>query len=141
MFMGMSLAHHVPYLYQFVGQSHKTQKIVREIMRDLYSNDPNGLAGNEDAGQMSAWYLFSALGFYPVDPVTGEYILGSPAVDSADIHLENGKTFSVRTINQADDHVYVASVSLNGKPLEGFTLSHRDIMAGGVLEFKMSKQP
>jgi len=138
---GNEPSHHVPYLYQFVGQSHKTQKIVREIMRDLYSNDPNGLAGNEDAGQMSAWYLFSALGFYPVDPVTGEYILGSPAVDSADIHLENGKTFSVRTINQADNHVYVASVSLNGKPLEGFTLSHRDIMAGGVLEFKMSKQP
>lgn len=138
---GNEPSHHVPYLYQYVGEGHKTQRIVREVMRDLYNISPDGLAGNEDAGQMSAWYLFSALGFYPVDPVAGEYILGSPAITSADLHLENGNMFSIRTRNQAEDNVYVSEVTLNGTPLNGFTLSHDDIMAGGLLEFTMSTQP
>ncbi|MBU3020526.1 GH92 family glycosyl hydrolase [Aestuariibacter sp. A3R04] len=138
---GNEPSHHVPYLYQFVGQSHKTQQIVRQVMRDLYHTNPDGLAGNEDAGQMSAWYLFSALGFYPVDPVAGEYVLGSPAVVSADMQLENGKVFSIRTKNQSDENVYVSNVTLNGQPLNGFILTHDDVMAGGVLEFTMSDQP
>lgn len=138
---GNEPSHHVPYLYQYVGQGHKTQRIVREVMRDLYTNEPDGLAGNEDAGQMSAWYLFSALGFYPVDPVAGEYVLGSPVVTSADITLENGAVFSIRTKHQSPDNVYVSRVTLNGKDVNGFRLSHRDIVTGGVLEFTMSNQP
>ncbi|GGO64835.1 GH92 family glycosyl hydrolase [Bowmanella pacifica] len=138
---GNEPSHHVPYLYQYLGEGHKTQKLVRQIMHELYTTAPDGLAGNEDAGQMSAWYLFSALGFYPVDPVSGEYVLGSPEVQSADIHLENGKVFKIRTENQGPKQVYVKAVTLNGKPLQGFRLRHSDILAGGELVFTMSETP
>lgn len=138
---GNEPSHHVPYLYQYLGEAHKTQRLVRQIMHELYTTAPDGLAGNEDAGQMSAWYLFSALGFYPVDPVSAEYVLGSPEVDSADIQLENGNVFKIRTINQGPEHVYVKQVTLNGKPLNGYILRHSDILAGGELVFTMSPQP
>ena len=110
-------------------------------MQTLYTTAPDGLAGNEDAGQMSAWYMFSALGFYPVDPVSGQYVLGSPEVDSATLYLENGKEFHIKTLNQSPEHIYVQSVRLNGKTLSGFTLSHADILQGGELEFVMSATP
>lgn len=138
---GNEPSHHVPYLYQYLGQGHKTQKLVRQIMQTLYTTAPDGLAGNEDAGQMSAWYMFSALGFYPVDPVSGQYVLGSPEVDSATLYLENGKEFHINTLNQSPEHIYVQSVRLNGKTLSGFTLSHADILQGGELEFVMSATP
>ncbi|MEL4425013.1 GH92 family glycosyl hydrolase [Shewanella indica] len=138
---GNEPSHHVPYLYQYLGEGHKTQRLVRQIMRELYTTAPDGLAGNEDAGQMSAWYLFSSLGFYPVNPISGEYVLGSPEVDSADIRLENGNVFRVQTINQGPEHVYVKQVTLNGKPLNGYILRHSDILAGGELVFTMSHQP
>ncbi|MDF2178613.1 GH92 family glycosyl hydrolase [Aliiglaciecola sp. CAU 1673] len=137
---GNEPSHHVPYLYHYAGQGHKTQALVRRIMDELYSTAPDGLAGNEDAGQMSAWYLFSALGFYPLNPVSGEYVLGSPEVESATLYLENGKLFTIKALNQSPKHVYVQAVHLNGKPLEGFILKHQDILAGGELVFTLSEQ-
>ena len=131
----------MPYLYQYVGKGSKTQKYVRQIMDELYHTAPDGLSGNEDAGQMSAWYLFSALGFYPVNPVSGEYVLGSPEVSSATIHLENGHGFHVEAHNQSKDNIYVQSVTLNGKPLTQFSITHQDILAGGELVFEMGSQP
>jgi len=138
---GNEPSHHVPYLYQYVGKGYKTQKYVRQVMDKLYHTAPDGLSGNEDAGQMSAWYLFSALGFYPVNPVSGEYVLGSPEVSSAKIHLENGKTFSVQALNQSKENVYVQSASLNGQPLQQFFIRHSDILAGGSLVFEMGALP
>ncbi|GGD70663.1 GH92 family glycosyl hydrolase [Lacimicrobium alkaliphilum] len=138
---GNEPSHHVPYLYQYLDEAGKTQQLVRRIMDTLYTTKPDGLAGNEDAGQMSAWYLFSALGFYPVDPVSGEYVLGSPAIRRATINLENGRTFTVVARDQGPDNVYVSQVTLNGQPLNGFKLTHQQIMAGGELIFTMSNTP
>jgi len=134
---GNEPAHHVPYLYQYLDQPHKTQQRVRQIMQDLYTTAPDGLCGNEDAGQMSAWYMFSALGFYPVNPVSGQYVLGSPEVERASIKLENGNTFTMIAHNQSPKNVYVEKVSLNGDPLALPYISHQQIMAGGTLEFTM----
>lgn len=138
---GNEPSHHVPYLYQYLGQGHKTQLLVRRIMKELYHTAPDGLAGNEDAGQMSAWYLFSALGFYPVDPVSGQYVLGSPEVDSAVIKLENGNSLTISTVDQSDDHPYVKAVYWNNQPLNSFILSHQQLMQGGELKFEMSATP
>lgn len=138
---GNEPAHHVPYLYQFVGKGHKTQARVREIMDTLYTTEPDGLCGNEDAGQMSAWYMFSALGFYPVNPVSGKYVLGSPEIESATITLENGNVFTVIAKNQSDSHVYVESVTLNGKPLDRLYITHDEIVQGGELVFTLTTTP
>ncbi len=135
---GNEPAHHVPYLYQYVGEGHKTQALVRKVMDELYTTKPDGLAGNEDAGQMSAWYMFSALGFYPVNPVSGEYVLGSPEVNNAVINLENGNTFTVKTENQSPSNVYVEKVLLNGETLDRTFIRHNEIMDGGELTFIMS---
>ncbi|MCB0584446.1 MAG: GH92 family glycosyl hydrolase [Phaeodactylibacter sp.] len=138
---GNEPAHHVPYLYQFVGAPHKTEQRVRQIMDKLYSTRPDGLCGNEDCGQMSAWYLFSALGFYPVNPADGKYILGSPEVEEAVISLPEGKEFRIIAKNQSEANVYIKSVSLNGEPLREFFITHEQIMAGGELVFEMTDQP
>ena len=135
---GNEPSHHVPYLYALAGRPDKTQALVRQIMRTLYQPIPDGLAGNEDAGQMSAWYLFSALGFYPVDPVSGEYVLGSPLVRQATLQLGNGKVLKIIANNQNEQHPYVKAVRLNGKLLTGPLLSHQALMQGGLLEFDMS---
>ncbi len=135
---GNEPSHHVPYLYALAGRPDKTQALVRQIMRTLYQPIPDGLAGNEDAGQMSAWYLFSALGFYPVDPVSGDYVLGSPQVNQATLRLGNGKVLKIIANNQSEQHPYVKAVRLNGKQLSGALLSHQALMQGGVLEFEMS---
>ncbi|MFC4653885.1 GH92 family glycosyl hydrolase [Rheinheimera marina] len=138
---GNEPSHHVPYLYQYLGQGHKTQLLVRRIMKELYHTAPDGLAGNEDAGQMSAWYLFSALGFYPVDPVSGQYVLGSPEVTSAVVQLVNGKQLRISTVDQADSHPYVKAVYWNNQRLTHFMLSHQQLMQGGELKFEMSATP
>ncbi|GAB3020762.1 GH92 family glycosyl hydrolase [Bowmanella dokdonensis] len=138
---GNEPSHHVPYLYQYVDQGHKTQKLVRQVMDELYHTAADGLSGNEDAGQMSAWYLFSALGFYPVDPVSGLYVLGSPQVDRATLALENGRRLEIIAHHQSPQNVYVSQVRFNGQPVTGFTLSHQQLMAGGKLEFTMSPTP
>jgi predicted alpha-1,2-mannosidase len=135
---GNEPSHHVPYLYALAGRPDKTQALVRQIMRTLYQPIPDGLAGNEDAGQMSAWYLFSALGFYPVDPVSGDYVLGSPLVTTATLKLGNGKVLKIIANKQNEQHPYVKAVRLNGKTLTGPLLSHQALMQGGVLEFDMS---
>ena len=106
-----------------------------------YKPTPDGLGGNDDCGQMSAWYMFSAMGFYPVAPGSAEYAIGSPAVNSAIIHLENGKTFSIEAIGQSSKNVYVKKVTLNGQPITNYTLKHADILNGGKLVFLMSAKP
>ena len=138
---GNEPSHHVPYLYALAGRPDKTQTLVRQIMRTLYQPIPDGLAGNEDAGQMSAWYLFSALGFYPVDPVSGDYVLGSPLVRQATLWLGNGKVLKIIANNQSEQHPYVRAVRLNGKPLTDAVLSHQALLQGGLLEFDMSASP
>lgn len=138
---GNEPSHHVAYLYQMVGEGWKSQEWIRKILKDQYHNGSDGLGGNDDCGQMSAWYLFSSLGFYPVAPGSDDYWLGSPLVQSASIKLENGKTFEVEATNQNDKNVYVQEVRLNGKPLKGYILKHADIVNGGKLQFKMGSKP
>jgi predicted alpha-1,2-mannosidase len=138
---GNEPAHHVAYLYNYAGAPWKTQQRVRMILKNQYKPSPDGLGGNDDCGQMSAWYLFSTLGFYPVAPGSNEYQLGSPAIDKASIQLENGKTFSIEAINQSDKNVYVQKAVLNGKVLARPVITHEDIVAGGTLVFYMSARP
>lgn len=138
---GNEPAHHVPYLYNWTDNPWKTQSKVRMILKMQYKNAPDGLGGNDDCGQMSAWYIFSSLGFYPVAPGSDEYALGSPSVQSAVFHLDNGKQFAVEAINQSDKNVYVQKVLLNGKPLTGHTIRHSDIVDGGKLVFYMGNKP
>jgi predicted alpha-1,2-mannosidase len=137
---GNEPAHHVAYLYNFAGMPWKTQERVRMILPMQYKTGPDGLGGNDDAGQMSAWYVFSALGFYPVAPGSDTYAIGSPAVQSAVLQLENGKTFTIEAKNQGDRNVYVEKVTLNGREITDYTLHHRDIMQGGRLVFNMSNR-
>lgn len=138
---GNEPAHHVAYLYNWTNQPWKTQSRVRMILKMQYKNAPDGLGGNDDCGQMSAWYMFSSLGFYPVAPGSDLYSLGSPALKSAVIQLENGRTFTVEAINQSDKNVYVQKVLLNGKAVTNYTIQHSDITAGGKLTFYMSSKP
>jgi len=137
---GNEPGHHIPYLYNWTGHPEKTQARVRMIMDTMYGPTVEGLCGNDDAGQMSAWYIFSSLGFYPVTPGSADYALGSPLVKEAKIHLDNGKTLTVKANNQSKDNIYVQSASINGKTLENNLLSHQDIMNGGELVFEMSNQ-
>jgi predicted alpha-1,2-mannosidase len=138
---GNEPAHHVPYLYNVAGQPWKTQEKVRMILKKQYQATPDGLGGNDDCGQMSAWYLFSTLGFYPIAPGSGEYSLGSPAIREAEINLENGKTFRVEARDQKAENVYVKKVELNGKQLNRLFITHDEILAGGTLVFYMSAKP
>ncbi len=136
---GNEPSHHVPYLYQFSGSPEKTQKWVRQIMDDLYTTDPNGLCGNEDFGQLSAWYIFSAMGFYPVNPADGKYILGSPEISEASIQLPNNKQFNILVKNQHPEHKEVKTVYLNGIVLNRPFITHAELMAGGELIFEMRR--
>ncbi|PSL49848.1 putative alpha-1,2-mannosidase [Chitinophaga niastensis] len=138
---GNEPSHHVAYLYNWTGNPWKTQERVRMILKKMYHPGPDGLGGNDDCGQMSAWYIFSTLGFYPVCPGADEYALGSPAIDKATMQLENGKTFVVDVKNQGDKNVYVQKVLLNGSPLNRLYITHEDIMNGGTLTFYMSAKP
>ncbi|SNY95495.1 GH92 family glycosyl hydrolase [Flagellimonas pacifica] len=138
---GNEPGHHIPYLYNWTDSPWKTQGRVRMIMDTMYSNKEDGLCGNDDAGQMSAWYIFSSLGFYPVLPGSDEYAIGSPMVKEATVRLENGKTFSVKTTNQSKENVYIQKVELNGKELNTSVLKHSDISNGGTLIFHLGKEP
>ena len=138
---GNEPSHHVAYLYNWTDELWKTQERVRMILKNQYRPAPDGLGGNDDCGQMSAWYLFTALGFYPVAPGSGQYQLGSPAVKSASVKLENGKTFTVEAVNQSDKNVYVERVMLDGRPLERRYITHSEIANGGKLTFHMSPLP
>ncbi len=138
---GNEPAHHVAYLYNYAGQPSKTQERVRMILEKQYNATPDGLGGNDDCGQMSAWYLFSSLGFYPVAPGSANYSLGSPAVVEAEINLENGNKFTIIAKNQSERNVYVQKAELNGKPHKDLFLSHADLMKGGTLTFYMGPRP
>lgn len=135
---GNESGHHIPYLYNWTGHPEKTQERVRMILNTMYAPTVEGLCGNDDAGQMSAWYIFSSLGFYPVTPGSPNYALGSPLVKEAKIHLENGKTLTIKAKNQSKTNVYVKSVSVNGKKIEGTLLNHNDIINGGEIIFEMT---
>jgi predicted alpha-1,2-mannosidase len=134
-------SHHYAYLYDFGGQPWKTQARVRQIARNAYSNSPDGVLGNEDCGQMSAWYVFTALGFYPVNPAAAQYLIGSPMFTRATLHLPNGKHFEISAAGNSPDHPYIQSARLNGRPLAGPVLTHAQIRAGGKLEFVMGPTP
>merc|ERR1711989_221092 len=129
------------YLYNFVNKPSKTQEKVRQILTEQYTNAPDGISGNEDCGQMSAWYIFSSLGFYPVTPASNQYIIGSPLFEKATINLENGKRFTIITHNSSEQTPYISKVILNNKVLERTFITHDDILSGGSLEFYMSDTP
>jgi len=138
---GNEPSHHVAYLYNYAGKAYKTQEIIREIFDRFYLAEPNGLCGNDDCGQMSAWYVFSAMGFYPVDPVSGEYIIGAPQIEKISFRLPSGKTFEMEATGLSAANKYVGSAELNGKPVENFRISHNDILNGGKLTFTMTDTP
>lgn len=137
---GNEPAHHVAYLYDWTSKPWKTQETVRLILKKQYHNGPDGLGGNDDCGQMSAWYLMSSLGFYPVAPSSDQYAIGSPSVEHAVLNLENGNRFIIEVKNQGDKNVYVKKIELNGKTLKGNFLNHQDIMNGGKIVFYMSSK-
>jgi predicted alpha-1,2-mannosidase len=137
---GNEPSHHVAYLYNWTDQPWKTQERVRMILRNQYKPTPDGLGGNDDCGQMSAWFLFSTLGFYPVAPGNDQYSLGSPAIKTATLKFENGKTLQIEAKNQSDKNVYVEKVELNGKPVNRAYITHSEIMNGGKLTFYMSEK-
>ncbi len=139
---GNEPSHHIAYLYDFAGQPWKTQKWTRQIMDTMYSDKPDGLSGNEDCGQMSAWYVFSALGLYPVNPASGIYMIGSPLFPKASVTLgTDKKTFTVSSKNNSPENAYIQSATLNGQPLDRAWITHRELMAGGALEFVMGSKP
>ena len=138
---GNEPSHHVAYLYNYAGAPWKTQARLAQIVKSQYKDTPDGLAGNDDLGQMSAWFAFTALGFYPVAPGSNEYVIGRPFVERAALNLPNGKRFTIRTEGLSDANPYVASVTLNGKPLARSVLRHEDIVAGGELVFRMQATP
>ena len=138
---GNEPSHHIPYLYAWTSQPWKTQYWVREVMNRMYKNHIRGLSGNDDCGQMSAWYLFTALGFYPVCPGTDQYVLGAPYLPYIKLSLSNGKTFEIKAPGVSDKKRYVKSVRLNGKAYTKMYITHKDITKGGVLEFVMSASP
>lgn len=138
---GNEPSHHMAYLYDYAGAPWKTQKRVRQIMDSLYTAAPDGLSGNEDCGQLSAWYVLSALGFYPVTPGCGYYAIGTPLFERAAILLENGNTFTIRAPHVSKRNIYIQSASLNGKPLNRSFIYHDEIMRGGELVFGMGPRP
>jgi predicted alpha-1,2-mannosidase len=138
---GNEPCHQVAYLYNYAGQPWKTQQAVRHILDTEYLNAPGGLSGNDDAGQMSAWYVFSALGFYPVCPGTPYYIIGSPTFPRATLRLENGKRFTLIAHGAGSQNRFIQSAKLNGQIYHKNWLSHEDIMAGGTLEVVMGPEP
>jgi predicted alpha-1,2-mannosidase len=138
---GNEPSHHIAYLYSYSGQQWKTAEKVRYILKEFYHDDPDGVIGNEDCGQMSAWYIFSALGFYPVFPASGDYIFGSPLFDKASINLAGGKKFTVETVNNSSENIYIQKVERNGKPYSKLSFSHADLMRGGTLKFYMGAKP
>lgn len=138
---GNEPSHHIPYLYNYAGMPWKTQEKIHQIMRTKYIPAPDGLCGNDDCGQMSAWYIFSSLGFYPVCPGSNEYVIGSPCVEAASIMLENNKVFTMKAPALSDKNIYIQDVTLNGKPYHYTFITHETVMNGGELVFRMGNKP
>ena len=138
---GNEPSHHVIYLFNAIGQPWKAQKYAAEVMHELYKNTPAGLCGNEECGQMSAWYVFSAMGFYPVDPISGKYEIGTPMYPEMKMHLANGKTFTILAPAVSKENIYIQSVKLDGKPYDKSYITHEQIMNGSIFEFEMGNKP
>ena len=138
---GNEPSHHVIYLYNKVKQPWKTQQYAAKVMHELYTNEPGGLCGNEDCGQMSAWFVFSAMGFYPVDPISGQYEIGTPMFPRVELKLANGKTFTVSAPAVSRENIYIQSVKVNGEPYKKSYLTHDLIMSGATVEFEMGAAP
>ena len=138
---GNEPSHHMAYLYNFVNKPSKTQEKVHQILTELYKNAPDGISGNEDCGQMSAWYIFSAMGFYPVTPGSNQYIIGTPLFKKTTINLENGEKFHIKAYDLNDENIYIDRAKLNGRALSKTYITHEDIMEGGTLEFWMTDKP
>lgn len=134
-------SHHVLYMYPFAGQQWKTAGRVRQVLHDFYTDKPDGLAGNEDCGAMSSWYIWSALGFYPENPANGVYVLGSPLFEKATIRLPAGRFFTIETVNNSADNKYIQRVEWKGKPYTKSFILHQDILEGGKLKIWMGNQP
>jgi len=135
---GNEPSHSTIYLYQYVDRADKTAERVRQVLEEMYKPTPARLCGNDDCGQMSAWYVMSALGIYPMNPVNGEYVFGSPIVHNAVIQLENGNKFIIEAKNNSEKNKYIQSVKINGKMVYGKAISFNQLMNGGKLEFRMS---
>lgn len=133
--------HHSAYLYTYAGKPWKTQERIREILQKTYKNSPEGLSGNDDGGEMSAWYVFSTLGFYPVNPAEALYVIGVPSFEEAVIQFPENKTFTIKAKNLNAGNRYVQSVRLNGKPWKSIFINHKTIVSGGLLEFEMCDKP
>jgi hypothetical protein len=138
---GNEPSHHITYMYAYAGQQWKTARLARYIMKEFYTDKPDGIIGNEDCGQMSAWFVFSSLGFYPVLTASGEYVLGSPLFDRATVNLDNGRTFTVETADNSPENIYIQSAELNGKDYPYTHINHKDIMNGGILTLSMGSKP
>lgn len=134
---GNEPSHHTVYLYNFAGKPERTQELVEQVRSTFYNATPCGYAGNDDCGQMSAWYIFSALGFYPFNAGSAEYVIGTPLYRSATLHLADGKDFVIRADNKTPERIHVKNVKLNGRRITDWKLTHRQIMEGGTLEFTM----
>ncbi len=135
---GNEPSHHIAYLYDYSNHPYKTQELIRQVFDKFYLPGRDGLSGNDDCGQMSAWYIFSAIGFYPVDPVSSEYLIGAPQVHEMKLHLPSGKIFEMKANNLSDANKYIQSVSLNGEPFKSFKITYDQIKNGGTLEFEMT---
>jgi predicted alpha-1,2-mannosidase len=138
---GNEPSHHIPYLYAWTSAPWKTQKWMRTIMGKMYKNEIRGLGGNDDCGQMSAWYIFSAMGFYPVCPGTDQYVLGAPYLSYMKVTLPNGKTVTIKAPKVSEKNRYVESVKLNGKPYSKLYITHKDLTEGCTIEFNMGSKP
>ena len=138
---GNEPSHHVLYMYNYAGEPWKGQKLIRQVLHEMYNNAKDGLSGNEDVGQMSAWYVISSLGLYQVEPAGGKFVFGSPLFDEATVQLPKGKTLTIRAIGNTPENVYVQSVRWNGKPYTKSYILYKDIMGGGELEFTMGPKP
>lgn len=138
---GNEPSHHVAYLYNYAGAPWRTQERLKQIVESQYKPTPDGLSGNDDLGQMSAWLLFTGLGFYPVAPASNQYVIGRPFVDRAVLNLPGGKKFTVETVGLSDANAYVGKVELNGKPLARSWIDDAEIRKGGTLRFTMQSTP
>ena len=138
---GNEPSHHIIHMYNYVGQPWKTQELIDRVFKEQYRNAPDGLSGNEDCGQMSAWYILNSMGFYQVCPGKPVYSIGRPLFDEVVIHLPNQKTFTIKAYNNSKENKYIQSVMLNGTPLHTPFLNHKDIAAGGIIEITMTNQP
>lgn len=138
---GNEPSHHIAYLYAYAGQQWKTAEKVRYILDEFYTTGVDGLIGNEDCGQMSAWYVMSSLGFYPVHPANGVYVFGSPLMDKATIHLPERKTCTIESVNNSDKNIYIQSVELNGEQYNKSFITYSELVKGGELKFFMGPEP